>query len=252
MKNRCLFNTKNLSFLCVFMLFSCLDLNPYKIDLMGTWVIPISQGSEYKWGFTLLEEGEVKTINSKRIRYDSWEVEDNRLLLHGRNIEGNVSRNFMDTLEILTLNESNLIVHNRLGDTIRYARILNAAQIVHEFNKPNKCYRLSTNGDTVSISISHSQDQVKGSMEISSQGGENNTAFLIGDFVGDTLIWNVWMESDGEVSKSQVAFLRKENSLIQGFGEMNFVNGVFQFKNRKAIEFMPSMQLKRIFCSDSK
>lgn len=92
-----------------------------KTSLVGTWVEPAAEGSLLgEVGFTLLENGEVKSINTGFREYKHWEQQGKKLIISG-SISGSVPRDFADTLDIVSVNDKNLVVGSD-GYTVTYQR----------------------------------------------------------------------------------------------------------------------------------
>lgn len=79
-------------------------------SLVGTWVEPAVEGSYLgEVGFTLLENGEVKSINTGFREYTHWEQQGKKLIISGT-INGSVPSEFADTLDILSVDNEKLVV----------------------------------------------------------------------------------------------------------------------------------------------
>ena len=90
-------------------------------SIVGTWVEPAAEGSLLgEVGFTLLENGEVKSINTGFREYKHWEQQGKKLIISG-SISGSVPRDFADTLDIVSVNDKNLIV-GADGYTVTYQK----------------------------------------------------------------------------------------------------------------------------------
>ena len=60
-------------------------------SIVGTWVEPAAEGSLLgEVGFTLLENGEVKSINTGFREYQTWEKVGDKLILNGTTIKSGV------------------------------------------------------------------------------------------------------------------------------------------------------------------
>ena len=89
--------------------------------LEGTWVEPAAEGSLLgEVGFTLLENGEVKSINTGFREYQTWEKVGDKLILNGETIGSNPT-SFADTNTIISLEDS-LLVIGQDGYSVTYHR----------------------------------------------------------------------------------------------------------------------------------
>ena len=89
--------------------------------LEGTWVEPAAEGSLLgEVGFTLLENGEVVSINTGFREYKTWEKVGDKLILNGVTIGSNPT-SFADTNNIISLDETQLVI-GQDGYSVTYQR----------------------------------------------------------------------------------------------------------------------------------
>jgi hypothetical protein len=109
------------------------------------------------------------------------------------------------------------------------------------------CYAFDDNNSSISLRITEiANNQVKGYLKYDLSGKDQNNGTFEGILQNDTLIAVYTFQSEGIKSKRDVAFLVKENQLVEGYGEMS-PDGT-AFKNRKAIAFTNTMALAKIEC----
>ena len=90
-------------------------------SVLGTWVEPAAEGSLLgEVGFTLLENGEVKSINTGFREYQTWEKVGDQLILNGTT-NGTNPTSFADTNNIISLSDS-LLVIGQDGYSVTYHR----------------------------------------------------------------------------------------------------------------------------------
>ncbi len=90
-------------------------------SIVGTWVEPAAEGSLLgEVGFTLLENGEVKSINTGFREYQTWEKVGDKLILNGTT-NGTNPTSFADTNNIISLSDS-LLVIGQDGYSVTYHR----------------------------------------------------------------------------------------------------------------------------------
>ncbi len=90
-------------------------------SIVGTWVEPAAEGSLIgDVGFTLLENGEVVSINTGFREYKTWEKVGDQLILNGTT-NGSTPTSFADTNNIISLSESELVI-GQDGYTVSYQR----------------------------------------------------------------------------------------------------------------------------------
>lgn len=90
-------------------------------SIVGTWVEPAAEGSYLgEVGFTLLENGQVISINTGFREYKTWEKSGDLLILNGTT-NGSAPASFADTNNIISLDDS-LLVIGQDGYTVTYHR----------------------------------------------------------------------------------------------------------------------------------
>ena len=90
-------------------------------SIVGTWVEPAVEGSLLgDVGFTLLENGEVVSINTGFREYKTWEKVGDKLILNGVT-NGTGQSSFADTNNIISLDDS-LLVIGQDGYSVTYHR----------------------------------------------------------------------------------------------------------------------------------
>ena len=90
-------------------------------SIVGTWVEPAAEGSLIgDVGFTLLENGDVVSINTGFREYKTWEKVGDKLILNGVT-NGSVQSSFADTNTIISLDEKQLII-GQDGYSVTYQR----------------------------------------------------------------------------------------------------------------------------------
>lgn len=90
-------------------------------SVVGTWVEPAAEGSLLgDVGFTLLESGDVISINTGFREYKTWERNGDLLILNGETT-GSAPTTFADTNNIISLSDS-LLVIGQDGYSVTYHR----------------------------------------------------------------------------------------------------------------------------------
>ena len=90
-------------------------------SVVGTWVEPAAEGSLLgEVGFTLLENGEVISINTGFREYKTWEKNGDLLILNGETT-GSAPASFADTNNIISLSDT-LLVIGQDGYSVTYHR----------------------------------------------------------------------------------------------------------------------------------
>lgn len=90
-------------------------------SVVGTWVEPAVDGSSLgEVGFTMLENGEMLSINTGFREYKSWEKDGDKLIIKGM-INGSNPQEFADTLDIVSIGDSTLVL-GQDGYTVSYQK----------------------------------------------------------------------------------------------------------------------------------
>ena len=77
---------------------------------------------------------------------------------------------------------------------------------------------------------------------------DKNEGTLQGTIKGDTLIADYKFMSEGTESVREVAFLKKGNDFIEGYGAAEEKNGGMIFKNANTINYSSNVILKPVEC----
>lgn len=86
----------------------------------GTWLEPIP-GMEGEQGFTLEKGGRASSVNMATLRYESWSLKGDRLILTGQSIGNGQTLQFADTLRVEKLDGQSMTVSRR-GASVTYRR----------------------------------------------------------------------------------------------------------------------------------
>ena len=110
------------------------------------------------------------------------------------------------------------------------------------------CYQGINNKDTVSMELTVADKAVSGNLLYNLFEKDRNKGTFNGEMRGDTLLADYIFASEGMTSTRQMIFLKKGNSLIEGYGEMEEKKGKMMFKNINTVDFSKSIGLKQIDC----
>ncbi|WP_284652522.1 hypothetical protein [Flavobacterium terrisoli] len=109
-----------------------------------------------------------------------------------------------------------------------------------------ECYSYEKDGNSISIQIETSGEDVFGAMAYSLAEKDKSAGLLKGKWKNNILLLDYTFQSEGTQSKRQVAFELKDGQLIEGFGEMN-EDGT-EFKDISQLKFSPTMPLSKTDC----
>jgi hypothetical protein len=119
---------------------------------------------------------------------------------------------------------------------------------VTETTASSDCYRAISGKDSVLIHLRTTGQNVQGDLIYSFFEKDNNTGTLSGTFSGDTLFAEYNFMSEGQESVREVAFLKKGNALVEGFGPVKENAGKMEFENRNALEFNGKLSYQSTDC----
>lgn len=79
-------------------------------DLNGRWIEILPEGCGYSQGFELKADKSASSIGMSTLKYNSWKIADEKLLLSGESIGNGQTLQFTDTLEIVSLKNDTLVL----------------------------------------------------------------------------------------------------------------------------------------------
>lgn len=113
----------------------------------------------------------------------------------------------------------------------------------------DQCYAFANDSSTVELSFNvNSHQEVNGKITYKLYEKDKNEGTLIGNMKGDTLIGDYTFMSEGVSSVREVAFLKRENTFIEGYGDVAEANGKVIFKDKKKLKFDQKMILTKVEC----
>ena len=101
----------------------------------------------------------------------------------------------------------------------------------------SQCYTYLKDNDTIRLNITISDKTFTGHMLYQLKEKDRNDGTLRGTINGDTLIADYTFSSEGMLSMRQVAFLKEQNNLKEGFGELKLNNNQWVFTNPQELQF---------------
>lgn len=116
-------------------------------------------------------------------------------------------------------------------------------------NQSATCYEYAKDSSKVRLSIAIIDNVVTGELLFDYYQKDKNNGTIQGEMKGDTLFADYRFMSEGTNSVREVAFLRKGNEWVEGYGEVEEQNGRVVFKNKTALTFNNNMALQKISCN---
>ncbi|MFV5692615.1 hypothetical protein ACM55K_11375 [Flavobacterium sp. LT1R49] len=123
-------------------------------------------------------------------------------------------------------------------------------KIVFEEPLSEECYRTILKKDTISMTLNIKGDQLtSGKLSYNFYEKDKSFGTLVGIIKGDTLFADYAFMSEGVATVRQVAFLKKGNTYVEGFGDVVDDNkGKVTFKDVKQLKFDGNIVLSKVDC----
>ncbi len=112
-----------------------------------------------------------------------------------------------------------------------------------------ECYSYIKDKDTIALSLHTTSGKITGDLTYSLYEKDRNYGTISGEMKGDTLLIDYTFDSEGMHSARQIAFLKKENQLMEGFGDVEDKNGEMVFKDPKNLQFSSAIVLTKTDCN---
>lgn len=101
----------------------------------------------------------------------------------------------------------------------------------------NICYSSIVKKDTVLLNAHMSGDSVTGSLGYKLYEKDQNNGSILGKMYGDTLRGMYTFMSEGKESVREVAFIKKDSLLVEGYGALEEKNWKTVFKDPQQLKF---------------
>lgn len=110
------------------------------------------------------------------------------------------------------------------------------------------CYVYIKKRDTAKLTFMSTNGITTGQLSYKLYEKDRNNGIIEGEMRGDTLLVDYTFNSEGKSSVRQVAFLKKGNQLIEGYGDVEEKNGKTVFKNTSTLTFGNSIVFEKVDC----
>lgn len=115
-------------------------------------------------------------------------------------------------------------------------------------NQTVTCYEYAKDSSKVSLNIVLANDVVTGDLLFDYYEKDKNSGTIEGKMKGDTLFADYSFMSEGIHSVREIVFLRNGNDWVEGYGEVEELNGKFVFKTNATLTFNSNIVLQKIPC----
>jgi hypothetical protein len=113
----------------------------------------------------------------------------------------------------------------------------------------NVCYSSVVKKDTVLLNALWYGDSIKGSLGYKLYEKDRNNGTIMGKIYGDTIRAKYTFMSEGRESVREVAFLRRDTLLIEGYGNIKEVGDEVVFEDFGTLKFN-GLILSKVPCKD--
>lgn len=117
-------------------------------------------------------------------------------------------------------------------------------------NETSECYVNTKSKDSALLHLTINNNTVTGNMSYAIAGKDKNKGTLQGELRGDTIFADYTFSSEGKQSVRQVAYLKKDNSLLEGYGDAEEQGDKMVFKNTSALNFGKGVVLQKVNCPE--
>lgn len=122
----------------------------------------------------------------------------------------------------------------------------------NDINAPQiACYKYVSAKDTILLQMEKMDDEVAGTLSYNYFEKDRNDGTFEGKMVEDTLFASYTFGSEGKTSVREIIFIENGKKLIEGFGEVEEIDGKMQFKKNTKFIFNSLMPLEQINCDEN-
>lgn len=121
---------------------------------------------------------------------------------------------------------------------------------VAETAESSTCYAAILGRDSLLLRVERMSDDVTGDLSYNFYEKDDNKGTLVGQMHGDTLLADYTFQSEGTESVRQVAFLKKGEGFVEGYGDAEEMNGKMVFKNTSTLDFNSGTAFKKVLCAE--
>lgn len=121
-----------------------------------------------------------------------------------------------------------------------------------DLNSPEvSCFRFISAKDTVLLQMERMDGDVAGTLRYAYFEKDKNDGTFEGTMAGDTLFADYTFNAEGRTSVREVMFVQKGNKLVEGYAEVEEVDGKMKFKDNAKFTMNDAMALKEIECDEN-
>lgn len=106
-------------------------------------------------------------------------------------------------------------------------------------------YSYQQNGDTITLQLTVDGNKANGNLLYALSEKDRNSGSFAGEIKDGILLANYTFSSEGILSERQIAFKLTNSSAIEGYGEVEEINGKRVFKNPANLEYGTGLVLTK-------
>lgn len=122
-------------------------------------------------------------------------------------------------------------------------------QLPTKINVSESCFSYFKDNNKVLMHITIVDNLVSGDLLYEYAEKDKNIGKIKGEMIGDTLFADYTFKSEGINSVREVAFLKKGDIWIEGYGDVEELSGKMVFKNRAKLKFETNISLTKTECN---
>lgn len=111
-----------------------------------------------------------------------------------------------------------------------------------------QCYAYNANGSKIELQMNTNNKEVTGTLTYELKEKDSNKGTFVGTINNSILIAQYTFQSEGTESVREIAFLIKDNQLIEGYGDVVTEGNTTKFKDKSALKYSSNMPLVKTAC----
>lgn len=112
----------------------------------------------------------------------------------------------------------------------------------------SKCYAYNANGSKIELQMNTNNNEVNGTLTYELKEKDSNKGTFVGTINDSILIAQYTFQSEGTESVREIAFLIKDDQLIEGYGDITTEENKTKFKDINTLKYASNMPLMKTSC----
>ena len=106
-------------------------------------------------------------------------------------------------------------------------------------------YSYQQNGDTITLQLTVDGTKANGNLLYALNEKDRNSGSFVGEIKDGILLANYTFSSEGVLSERQIAFKLTDTSAVEGYGDVQEINGKMVFKDAANLEYGTGLVLTK-------